>query len=465
MNGRRLIWRLTPALMGVFVPAMILALIAHQNGWPVLPALGLGLGLGFAGVLVVLRSFSGKLLRQVESATRAMDLALEGQLDARATVDQDEDYLDLASHLNPLMNQLQRTVSRLESRIAEQDAVLNSMVEGVLAVDMTGRVISINPAAGGLLSADPESVVGRPLQEVFRNADLARFVTSVLSGYRIAEADIVLRSGQELLLQARGTTLRNPVGQGIGAVLVLNDVTRLRQLENMRRDFAANVSHELRTPITAIKGFVETLLDGALHQVSDSERFLRIVARQTDRLNDIIEDLMALSKIEREGETGEIKLESCSLRGVLDSVAADCAQKAEDRDVKIELECPRDLQAKINPPLLRQAVLNLIDNAIKFSEPGSNVALWGAKNGENVIIGVRDQGCGIAAEHLPRIFERFYRADKARSRKLGGTGLGLAIVKHIVSAHRGQISVDSQIGRGSEFTIHIPLDHSPADAT
>jgi two-component system phosphate regulon sensor histidine kinase PhoR len=281
-------------------------------------------------------------------------------------------------------------------------------------------------------------------------------VASALVCKRPVEGDVVLRNARERVVQAHGAALRDPTGRGIGAVIVLNDVSRLRQLENMRRDFAANVSHELKTPITSIKGFVETLLDGAVRDPHDAERFLRIIARQADRLNAIIEDLLSLSRIEKEAEAADIALNVVGLREVLNAAIHNCETKAAERGIRIVLGGNPDLEAKINPPLFEQAVTNLLDNAVKYSNQDGQVDLIAAQRDHEILIQVRDQGCGIAEEHLSRLFERFYRVDKARSRKLGGTGLGLAIVKHIVLAHRGQVAVESQEEVGSCFTIHLP---------
>ena len=266
----------------------------------------------------------------------------------------------------------------------------------------------------------------------------------------------MLRNARDRVLQANGTALRDPAGRGIGAVIVLNDVSRLRQLENMRRDFAANVSHELKTPIASIKGFVETLLDGAMHNPDDAERFLRIIARQADRLNAIIEDLLSLSRIEKEGEAADIVLQAAALQETLTAAIHNVEGKAAERGIAIQLSGEPNLEAKINAPLLEQAVTNLLDNAIKYSEAESRVELNVSARGGEILIEVCDRGCGIAEEHLSRLFERFYRVDRARSRKLGGTGLGLAIVKHIVLAHRGQVAVESTPEVGSIFTIHLP---------
>jgi two-component system phosphate regulon sensor histidine kinase PhoR len=229
----------------------------------------------------------------------------------------------------------------------------------------------------------------------------------------------------------------------------------------IRRDFVANVSHELKTPITSIKGFVETLLDGALANPADAERFLRIVSTQADRLNSIIEDLLSLSKIEQSERAADLVVEQTSVRELLEAVAHDCESKADQRQIEVRIDCTETVWAQINSPLVEQAVTNLLDNAIKYSEPGREVLLSAASNDVETVIAVSDRGSGIDAEHLPRLFERFYRVDKARSRKLGGTGLGLAIVKHIVQAHRGQITVESTPGVGSVFRIHVPNSRAP----
>ena len=262
---------------------------------------------------------------------------------------------------------------------------------------------------------------------------------------------------EERWLHAHGTALHDARGQKIGVLIVLHDVTRLRHLENVRRDFVANVSHELRTPITSIKGFVETLLDDGLDDQANAMRFLGIVLRQVNRLDAIINDLLLLSRIERGNEDQRIETDAEPLVQVLQVAQETCEKKAQDKSIQIAVDCPCDLVAKINAPLLEQAVINLIDNAIKYSEAGATVRVTAAREQSSAVIRVIDNGCGIAANHLPRLFERFYRVDKARSRELGGTGLGLAIVKHIMTAHQGSVQVESAVGRGSTFTLRFPL--------
>jgi len=235
-------------------------------------------------------------------------------------------------------------------------------------------------------------------------------------------------------------------------------VTRLRRLENMRKDFAANVSHEIKTPLTAIKGFVETLRSGAMNHPEEAARFLGIIEKHTNRLNAIIDDLMKLSLIEQKTEKKEILLENRPLLAILQSARQVCQVNADEKAIQIMLSCEETLSINLNAALIEQAFVNLLDNAIQYSGPGSSIEIEAKQMNAEVAILFRDHGIGIAPEHLPRLFERFYRADPSRSRKLGGTGLGLAIVKHIVNAHGGRVTVESSPGKGSEFVVHIPRE-------
>ncbi|MCK5232947.1 MAG: ATP-binding protein, partial [Desulfobulbaceae bacterium] len=215
-------------------------------------------------------------------------------------------------------------------------------------------------------------------------------------------------------------------------------------------------SHELKTPITSIKGYIETLLDQAVDNPDDTRRFLGIVMKQADRLNAIVEDLLMLSRLEKEDREYEISLTKSKIRDPLHAAIDACKAEAEANDIKINLKCSDTLTGEINPRLLEQAVINLVVNGVKYSRKGSEILINAEQKGNGIEIRVQDRGCGITAEHLPRLFERFYRSDKARSRQLGGTGLGLAIVKHIVQLHHGDVTVESTPGQGSTFTIHLP---------
>jgi two-component system phosphate regulon sensor histidine kinase PhoR len=367
---------------------------------------------------------------------------------------------DLSEAFTVLREQLVERGLTIGRQGTQQEAVLGSMIEGVLAIDARQRIVGLNRAAADLLGVDLDGSIRRPLQDVVRNPDLRRFALKAIDCREPVEDDLVLRGPRDRTIRLRGTALRDVSGEG-GAVIVLNDVTDVQRLEHVRRDFVANVSHELKTPVASIKGFVETLLDGAADDPADNRRFLGIIARQADRLAAIIEDLLALSRIEQREGAGNLPVEPTLVADVFAAATADCDARAADRSIRLETDCPDSLQADLNAPLLEQAVINLIDNAIKYSDPGRTVrlsaeSLTGA-GAADLVIHVQDQGCGIDAEHLPRLFERFYRVDKARSRKLGGTGLGLSIVKHIVQAHGGRIDVESVPGVGTTFTIRVPL--------
>lgn len=411
-----------------------------------------------AMLLLVLFSLwiSRRISRPLEEIKRGAERFARGDLSSRLAVSGSAEVLGLAEAMNKMALELDDRIRTVLHQRNEQEAVLSSMVEGVLAVDTDERILRLNRAAADLLGLDPEAVHRRRIQEVVRKADLQRFVARALTSRSPVEGDIVLRDEGERFLQAHGTVLKDSRGMDIGALIVLNDVTRLRRLETVRRDFVANVSHELKTPVTAIKGFVETLLDGALEKPDDARRFLGIIVRQADRLNAIIDDLLALSRIEQEAERHEIPLWEGSLGEVLESAIQACEINAAAKAIAITCSCPEPLRARINAPLLEQALVNLIDNAVKYSPAESRVQVEALREGRDTVIRVRDQGCGIAREHLPRLFERFYRVDKARSRKQGGTGLGLAIVKHIVQAHGGRVDVESTPGVGSSFTIRLP---------
>jgi two-component system phosphate regulon sensor histidine kinase PhoR len=243
-----------------------------------------------------------------------------------------------------------------------------------------------------------------------------------------------------------------------GTLIVIHDITRLRKLEKVRKEFAVNVSHELKTPLTSIKGFVETLLASRKEQDEQLFHFLTIIAKQTERVIAIVEDLMSLARIEQDAEQGGISFREGSICDILVSAKQTCNAMAAAKDITFKLIYKENIREQINAHLLEQAVINLIDNAIKYSDNGKNIVITLERKANEAVISVKDQGCGIAKEHLERLFERFYRVDKARSRELGGTGLGLSIVKHITQAHGGPVDVQSVENEGSTFYIFIPSE-------
>lgn len=421
------------------------------------PVIKSGLAIAVIAALISLW-LSRRISRPLEEMKRGAERFACGELEGRLPAYRGEEMGGLAEAMNQMAAQLDDRIRTVVRQRNEQEAVLASMIEGVLAIDNKERILRINQSAADLLNIDPQLAVGRRIQEVVRKPELQNFIARALASQQQIEADIALViRDKQLHLQAHGTPLCDSSGTDIGALVVLNDMTRLQRLENIRRDFVANVSHELKTPITAIKGSVETLINGAVDDQESAQRFLQIIARQSDRLNAIIEDLLALSRIEQGQEDNGIALHKTQLRSVLVNTLQACQINAQDKQITLAMDCPETIEARINAPLLEQALVNLVDNAIKYSPEKGRVTFSATVEEDAVIIEVRDWGSGIPQEHLPRLFERFYRVDKARSRKLGGTGLGLAIVKHIVHAHNGEIRVESTLGQGSTFTIYLPL--------
>ena len=385
-----------------------------------------------------------------------------GQLDFRprlfAPNQLDAVEAELIKSLNITASQLDLKISHLSRQKTEQDAVLASMVEGVIALDSEGKILRMNKAACELVKADVATYVGRVAEEVVRSAQLQKFIQDATRAPGGIEAELILYDDEERTIRAYGRALRSSIGGASGVLVVLNDVTRLRFLERIRSDFVANVSHELRTPITSIKGFVETLLDGALDSPNDARRFLGIISRQAERLNAIFDDLLSLSKIEQEKEA--LVLEPGSLRLLLRSAIQVVEARARAKQIELVTQMADDVYVMINPGLLEQAVLNLLANAIQYSEQGSQIDVCVQAISQEIVISVIDRGCGIEPGQLPRIFERFYRVDRGRARQadeVGGTGLGLSIVKHIAEAHGGYTTVDSTVGSGSTFSIHLPV--------
>lgn len=398
--------------------------------------------------------------RPIEEIKKGAEHFARGELKYRLPFSETEELSNLARSLNHMAGQLEEKIKTIVQQRTELEAVLSSMVEGVIAIDQDERVINLNAAAARMFSGKIKDFQGRLIQEVIRNVDLQQFVQKELAGEHHLEADISLHKNNERIISASCTQLQDAVGKQRGILVVLHDVSRLRKLENMRQDFVANVSHEIKTPLTAIKGFVETLLHGAVDNQQETERFLGIIAKHVDRLTAIVDDLLSLSRIEQEGEKKEIRFEIAGLRSVIRNAIQVCQKKAEGKNISVELDCDTSLTAHLDPTLFEQAAVNLIDNAIKYSPEESTIAIFCEKTEDSEIaIHFRDHGIGIPKQHLDRLFERFYRVDTARSRKIGGTGLGLAIVKHIVQVHDGRISVESTLGAGSTFSIFLPLKH------
>jgi len=399
---------------------------------------------------------SRRISRPIEQMKKSAEQFAGGDLSHRLTSPATEEMAGLADAMNQMAAQLDNRIETIISQRNQLETVLASMLEGVIAVDSQERILSINRVAAQLFENEPANCQDKSIQEVIRSPALQQFIQSALSNPGPAEEDIIVYQNEERIIDVKSSPLLDANQQQNGALVVFNDVTQMRRLENMRRDFVANVSHEIKTPLTAIKGFVETLQQGKVEKVDEKERFLGIIQKHVDRLNAIIQDLLTLSRIEQEDESKEINREKVNLADVFQAVIQICRPQAEEKHIHIDLDCEKDTTAIFDPTLIEQAMVNLLDNALKYSEPQSTVLVKSHQQNSEVIISVQDHGIGIAQKHLSRLFERFYRVDKARSRNMGGTGLGLAIVKHIAQAHGGHVTVESKLGEGSRFSIHLP---------
>lgn len=418
------------------------------------------LGGFFIAVLAACLSLwvSRRITRPLEDMKKGAVRFTSGDLNHRLQMPASEELAALSTALNEMGAQLDARIKEVQLQRNRLEVVLSSMVEGVLAVDADERVLRLNEAAARMLGCVQSEAAGRTIQEVTRNTKLQHFVAETLGSEVLVERDLGLYSGGDLVVRAHGTALLDESGQRMGALVVLNDITRLRQLENVRRDFVANVSHEIKTPLTAIKGFVETLMDGADQDPDDRRRFLEIISRHVERLEALVEDLLNLSRIEGEKGIDAVGMKSEPLSGILQAAAGLVSERLGEHSDRILVSCDPEIKAPMAPLLLEQAVVNLIENAVKYSGPETRVRVEASRSETHAIVSVTDEGAGIPEEHLPRIFERFYRVDKSRSRKLGGTGLGLAIVKHVVHVHGGRVEVKSTPGEGSTFSIFLPLE-------
>ena len=414
-------------------------------------------GLAIALLAAVLSLWiSRRITRPLEAMIEGAERFARGELDHRLPVPKSEDMAGLAEALNQMATQLDERLRAIQRERNQLRVVLSSMVEGVIALDRDERVIRLNQAAARMLRLDREDAKNRSIQEVSRNTELQEFVAETLASEHLVERDLSLYTGDDIVVRAHGTGLQDETGKRMGALIVLNDITRLRRLENVRRDFVANVSHEIKTPLTAIRGFVETLRDDADPDPQNQRRFLEIIARHTQRLEALVEDLLNLSRIEEEEPADGMDMETRPLRELLHGAAGIVQEKLEETSDRIRISCDPGIRISATPLLMEQAFVNLLENAVKYSRTGSEVLVEAEKTGAEIAVRVKDQGAGIPVDHLPRIFERFYRVDKSRSRKLGGTGLGLAIVKHVVQVHGGRMEVESVPGKGSTFTVYLP---------
>jgi two-component system phosphate regulon sensor histidine kinase PhoR len=386
----------------------------------------------------------------------------EGQFAVRAPVRSPDELGALGRALNVMVLRLREQIANLEAERAKATAILDGMVEGVIAVDGQEGVLLMNERARTMFGVGQGRGEGKPFLEVIRNADLHEIFRSGRTAGGVFRRELRLIHPVDRTLRVTAVPLRL-AGEDPGLVMVVDDVTELRRLEQVRTEFIANVSHELRTPLTAIQGYLETLLNGALEEPEHARRFVEIAFRHTERLGRLLNDLTDLSNIEL-GKVS-LRLAPTPLAAVVDSVLEIVAAKARDGDVALHADVPSSLTVQADHDRLAQVLINLVDNAVKYTAAGGAVTVRARSTSDGrVELSVADTGVGIPRADLPRITERFYRVDKARSRELGGTGLGLAIVKHLVLAHGGEMAIESEEGRGTTVRVTLPASGGTAAA-
>jgi two-component system, OmpR family, phosphate regulon sensor histidine kinase PhoR len=403
-----------------------------------------------AASLLISRSFSDR----VDRLKKFSDRVAEGNF-RPIEADRSGDAMEaLAVSLNETAARLDRTIRTLTEERNLSSAILGSMVEGVAVVNASVRLLFANPGFAEILGLDVPPQSGSALLEVVRQTELIEAVRQVLKGEPRVEAEIVTGTLRQRFFAVTVASVR--AAETSGAVIVLHDITELRKLERVRRDFVANVSHELKTPLTAIQGFAETLLAGAIDDPQNRLRFLEIILEHSRRLARLTDDLLKLSKMDAD----RLELEICrlSVSQFIESCVETAQRPAGEKDLRISVNLSNRLpDIAADRRRLAEVLQNLLDNAIQYTPPGGQIMLSASAGASEVTFTVSDTGIGIPQADQPRIFERFYRVDAARSREVGGTGLGLAIAKHLVEAHGGRIWVESEVGQGSQFHFTVPI--------
>ncbi len=397
-----------------------------------------------------------RITRPIEQMKKGAMIFARGNLGARLAVPDSEELSELAITMNQMAENLDEKIKEFKSRGMELEAVHSSMLEGVIAIDNNEKIITINRAAARIFDFAESKFKARYIFEVARNFELQKFIQKALATHEPVEGDIVIAGDKDLILNIHSTALFNTREQRMGTLIIFHDITRIRLLERMHKDFAANVSHELKTPLTTIKGFIETLQEMlASNDTKECENFLKIIEKNVNRMIELINDLLVLSRLERMQGTN-IQFESQDMATLIQGAVNICHKNIKAKNITLNIECPKDITAMVDPILMEQAIINLVDNAVKYSHENKTIAIMVSTTDTTREIVIKDNGWGIDKEHLSKIFNRFYRVDRARSRHEGGTGLGLAIVKHIVQYHRGNIDVQSKKNIGTSFKISIP---------
>jgi two-component system, OmpR family, phosphate regulon sensor histidine kinase PhoR len=436
----------------VFWNIVILLLVVLISGFS-FPFSIVALAVGVLLTLLVSYALKLRVAAPLSELSAAIQKIGDGDLQQRVPVKGDSEVAELLRATNTMVRNLGDAEKRLRGSQRRVDSFVDAMTEGVILLDAGGRIALANRGFSRLIDTDRE-LTGKTTLDIFRNPALESAIKAVLSGGTPTVVEIVPVAGR--VAQAHIAGVPNPLGKVESAVVVFHDLTEIRKTERMRRDFVANVSHEFKTPLTAIRGYTETLLGGALQDARIATEFLHIVERNARHLESLVSDLLTLARLEAELPAS---FDTVNVKGLVDEQLAQRQSAIAERNLRVLNNCP-DIELFADRARLGTAVSNLIDNAVYYNRPSGEIRVSGVQENGSFFLSIADTGEGIPPSDLQRIFERFYRVDKARSRDRGGTGLGLSIVKHAVESQGGSITVSSKLGAGSQFSIRLPIRRS-----
>lgn len=418
----------------------------------------MGILVGLIATILLAYKFSNTLAHPINELISVSGEISRGNYKIRVDAKSDDELGDLAETFNDMAEKLENTVADITDKNLKMDSIINSMTDAIIAVDSSCRIILINTIAYQLFSLEEGSrIIGTNILELLRNNTVTSALEETLKINASTVNDITTGSEPLKILRVRTNPIKSAKGEmgNSGAILTIQDITNIKKLEQMRTEFVSNVTHELKTPLTSIRGFVETLKNGAIDDRKVAEKFLEIIDIEAERLYMLINDILQLSEIEIKQK--DTNITTCKFEPLILDVFSLLQSAADKKGVELKYEAEKNLTINVNKDRVKQMLINLVDNAIKYNKSGGKVFVKASRGEGRIVITVKDTGIGIAPEHTGRIFERFYRVDKGRSRSMGGTGLGLSIVKHIVNLYNGSVSVDSQVGKGTEFIVQLPV--------
>lgn len=408
--------------------------------------------LAFFVIVSVSYRIANQMIRPIEAATKVANSLAEGNYKARTMESSHDEVGQLSRSINVLAYNLDQITRRHQIQQERMETLIENMGSGLIFINPRGDISLINRSCKDIFQEDTDLWLNRLYHEALKHKEIIKIVQDIFMTEKKQRKQIKLPIHLEVRhFDVYGAPIIGEDEKLRGIALVFHDITELKKLEQVRKDFVANVSHELKTPVTSIRGFAETLLDGAMEEQKLREQFLTIIWKESERLQNLIHDLLELSRIEQ--QYFKLNWQKTNISDIVEDVHTLLRPKAEEKDIQLNIKCIGDTVIDGDPVRIKQIVINLVNNSITYTPASGEVLVEVEEQDEDVVLKVRDTGIGISESELPRIFERFYRVDRARSRNSGGTGLGLAIVKHLVEAHHGKIDVESHVGKGTLFIL------------